>query len=210
MAPDEFDRWIKAHTGAFPGLWRWLEETPETLDAWRECLHDVDFEDARLATRQMNRGEYESPPFGEHARTVRKLARILAYEAEQRNRKALPMTQDGPRYYCKWCHDAGIVLVADIYVREGGKAPIRAYLEGQTPHLPACGVFCFCTRGRGRTPQFDEVLMFPVALPGASSADAEKFNRWWSHGGYKSNRVRVFDEYNNRSQPVEDSEEVEA
>lgn len=196
MAPDEFDRWLKAHTGAFPGLWRWLDENPATLESWQECLWDVEFNDARQATREMNRGEFEAPAFGDHARAVRRLARTLAYEAEQRNRKTMPLNANGPRYNCKWCRDGGIVMVADIYVRESGKAPIRAYLEGLITHLPECGVFCFCGKGRGRNPQFDERYMFPVTLSGSTEDDALEFNDWWSHGGFKTNRISIFDQHN--------------
>lgn len=194
MESTEFDRWVKSHNSAFPGLWNWFTDNPGALESWRECLADVSFGDAREATRQMNRGEYESPPFGEHARTVRRLARQLSYEAELANRKSLPMGADGPRFFCRYCRDSGIVVIANVYVpSNGGKPPIAAFLSGVTAILPVCGVFCVCKRGLGRSPQFDERKQFLIQQ--GIATDEDSFREWWEQGACK-NRVEAFDNWN--------------
>lgn len=199
MTQDEFDRWFPSHCGAFPGMRKWADDNPDAVIGFQECLADVRFDDAREATRHMNRGEYESPPFGEHARAVRKLARSLAWEAEQRSRRTLPPGCDEPRYSCYHCRDTGLAIVADIYVRENGRAPIKAFLDGTSRRLPECGVFCSCHRGRSRTPQLDAQRMFVIQAGLASDADAERFRDWWeSHytRGVHTQRIAAFDAYN--------------
>lgn len=179
MIAHEFDRWLKVHAGAFPGLMEWLRKHEGATTAWREVLDDVALEDALAATKAMNRGEHEAPPFGDHARAVRKLARLLSFEAEQSRRRALPVSVCGPRYRCAVCRDTGVVIVVNAYAGRSGQFAIARLMAGLSEIVPEVGVFCTCTAGRGRNPQYDDRRML---LAGATVGEVRE---WIAADGHK-------------------------
>lgn len=191
----EFDRWLTAHNAAFPGYKPWIEEK-DGICGLVECLDDITFEDAREATRTLNKADaMDPPPFGEHGRLVRRMARQAVFERRISQDAVLSASDREPRYRCWSCLDSGIVTVANIYVGRGDKRPIQNWLDGTVSEIPVCGVFCTCERGRGRRPQFDSERMFHVHL-GYTTAENSQALREWLASEKHWNRVSLFDQFN--------------
>jgi hypothetical protein len=67
MNTTEFDRWFQLAGRAFPELFSWVNNLPEsdqTLTIWRQTLENTKFGYAKAAVDAMIRGELDKPKFG--------------------------------------------------------------------------------------------------------------------------------------------------
>lgn len=143
MNRQEFDRWLAAHSASFPGLPKWLRDSPGTTDAWAEALSDADLEPALQATKDMLAGRIETPRgWGQHPAAIRKEARNATYQAPTRQRIDGQETVE-----CPLCHGSGWVSIVHPLA-------VHRIIQGQAlqPHeIRPCSLGCSCHRGRGRT-----------------------------------------------------------
>lgn len=199
MDATEFKTWFDKHTSAFASLRDWLRRNADCVSSWQECLSDVALSDAIEATRLMNIGDLEAPKgYGDHARSVRKHARELAYRRAEPARQREPQFVGDERVYqCADCCDTGWVMVANIWVSKTGKSPIKQFLEGKTNHLPVCAIACTCDLSNpSEKNRFDSTRMFAIDRAIESERNAAEFRQWWSEGRQHGNRVAAFDAWN--------------
>lgn len=208
MNDSDYREWIKAHTAAFPGIIDWMRKqgadgSAAIANAWKSCLSDIDKSDAIEATRLMNIGDESAPAgFGDHARSVRKIARRLFFERRDERKTEHRTFVDGKQTFdCPHCLDKGFVEVVNIWrkkTQEYETRPLRKFLEGLTNVLPICAVPCSCGSSRVTRDcdRFNPDTMFVVDMNSPKEEEAERFREWWAEGRHLGSRVGAFDNWN--------------
>lgn len=101
MNQREFDSWFRYFAECFPDTGEWAKRNAVTLPIWREVLADVEFDDAKSATRAIVRGD--EPPIAAYEREntpgrIRAYAQKLAGERTAREANRRTLNQGHRRY----------------------------------------------------------------------------------------------------------------